>query len=125
MRKSPARFFLACSIMLVLGHSFIPHNHQDEIPLTFRITEKKELSLSDIVKITLSFNLGENHLEEYNTCKVLENDLTFQSLDFTLVSKTEFTSFQIHISNIYCEECTFTSASSAGSVLLRAPPVLS
>jgi hypothetical protein len=125
MRKSLAHFFLACSIMLVLGHSFMPHNHQDEIPLTFQITEKKALSLADIIKITLSFNLGANHLEEYKTCQVLDNELAFQGLDLTLTTKTELFSFPIVKNCIACEECTFTSASSAGNIQLRAPPVLS
>ena len=125
MRKSLAHFFLACSIMLVLGHSLMPHNHQDDIPLTFRITEKKALSLADIVKLTFSFNLGANHLEEYKTCQVLVNELTFQSLDFTLPTKTELFLFPIDKSCIGCEECTFTSALSAGNIQLRAPPVLS
>jgi hypothetical protein len=125
MRKSPAHFFLACSIMLVLGHSFMPHSHQNETPRTFQISEKKDLSLADLVRLTFSFNLGENHLEEYNTCKVLENDQNFQSLDFILPPITSFHSFNFRISDIACEDCTFTSASSAGSILLRGPPVLS
>jgi hypothetical protein len=125
MRKSLAHFFLACSIMLVLGHSFMPHNHQDDIPLTFRITEKKNLTLADIVKFTLSFNLGANHLEEYNTCKILDDELTFQNFDFIFTVETVFSSASIYIADHAFEGCTFTSASSAGSTLLRAPPVLS
>ena len=56
--------------MFVLGHSILPHSHVEDKCLSYSISEKK--SFTDIIKLTLSHDLGANHLEEYNDCKQVE-----------------------------------------------------
>ena len=71
MRKSFAYFFLSCSLILVLGHSILPHNHVEKEHNVCKISASEHLSLGDIIKLALAHNLGANHLEEYNPCKPL------------------------------------------------------
>ena len=56
--------------MFVLGHSILPHSHMEDECLSYSISEEK--SFTDIIKLTLSHDLGANHLEEYNDCKQVE-----------------------------------------------------
>jgi hypothetical protein len=80
MRKSLAYFFLTCSLVLVIGHSMLPHNHDRFQTENYQITERTDLSLADIIKISLSHNLGLNHLEEYRSYDVLDfNEIAPQS----------------------------------------------
>ena len=72
MRKSFAYFFLACSLILVLGHSILPHNHVEQVHPVCEITEAKDLSIADIIKLALAHNIGTNHLEEFNNCNKLK-----------------------------------------------------
>ena len=72
MRKSLAYFFLTCSLVLVIGHSMLPHNHDVSQATDAHFVESNALSLADIIKITLSHNLGANHLEEYRSYDALD-----------------------------------------------------
>ena len=71
MRKNLAFFFLTCSLILVLGHSILPHSHVGENHYICRICDVKDSSLGDIIKLTLSHDLGAYHLEEYKNCNLL------------------------------------------------------
>lgn len=71
MRKGLAYFFLTCSLVLVIGHSMFPHNHDRFYTENYQLTESTNLSLADIIKISLSHNLGLNHLEEYRSYDAL------------------------------------------------------
>ena len=72
MRKSFAYFFLTCSLILVLGHSILPHNHVEEEHSACEISASKDLSLGEIIKLALAHNLGAKHLEEFKNCEKLE-----------------------------------------------------
>lgn len=126
MRKSLALFFLVCSLLLVLGHSFIPHSHDEEIPRPFRISEKKGLSLADLAKIAISIDLGANHLEEYNICNAQNDDQIWEISDLTHSTEAEFNLILIKITNNFFGGYDFLlSALHTGGTQLRAPPVLS
>ena len=71
MKKSFAYFFLSCSLILVLGHSFLPHSHIERQKDMCEISVSRDLTIAEIIKISLAHNLGSNHLEEYNPCKPL------------------------------------------------------
>ena len=78
--------FLSCSLIFVLGHSILPHSHLENEYHSFSINKKESHTLSDIIKLMLSHDLGANHLEEYNDCKPLE----LISVDFQgLLHKTQ------------------------------------
>ena len=127
MRKSFAYFFLTCSLILVLGHSILPHSHEEQVPPDCEITEAKDLSIADIIKLALAHNIGTNHLEEFKNCNkpgfpasnsfdfslssILSNDLI---LNLTLSQKIASPANQIIIPAI-------TSLNAP----LRAPPALS
>jgi hypothetical protein len=82
--------FLSCSLIFVLGHSILPHSHLDNEYHLFSFNKKQSHTLTDIIKLTLSHDLGANHLEEYNDCKPLE----LISTDFQgLLHKTESNEF--------------------------------
>ena len=126
MRKSLALFFLACSLLLVLGHSLIPHSHDEEIRWSFQISEKKGLSLADLAKIALSFDLGANHLEEYKTCNA-QNDAQARALpDFTHSAEAVFIPINYIITRYFCGvKVILLTALHTGTPQFRAPPVLS
>lgn len=71
MRKSFTYFLLICSLILVLGHSFLPHSHIEGKKDMCEISASRDLTIAEIIKISLAHNLGSNHLEEYNPCKPL------------------------------------------------------
>jgi hypothetical protein len=72
MRKDLAYFFLTCSLILVIGHSMLPHNHDRFQTENYQITERSKLSLSH--------NLGLNHLEEYRSHDALDfSEIALQS----------------------------------------------
>jgi hypothetical protein len=80
MRKDLAYFFLTCSLILVIGHSMLPHNHDRFQTENYQITERSKLSLADIIKLSLSHNLGLNHLEEYRSNDALDfSEIALQS----------------------------------------------
>jgi hypothetical protein len=65
VRKTAIIFFLTTAVLLVLGHSVFPHNHISGGCCSQCISIKKKLSLTDIIRNSLSQDLGANHLEEY------------------------------------------------------------
>jgi len=71
LRKRLAFFFLTSSLILILGHSMLPHNHVGE-DNRCKISDVKKTTLAEIIRFTLSHDLGANHLEEYNDCKQVE-----------------------------------------------------
>jgi len=72
MRRNISFFVLACSLILVVGHSILPHNHLDELSKPYAINENNNLSLVEIIKLTLSHDLGSNHLEEFDKGNITE-----------------------------------------------------
>lgn len=68
MKQGLAYFFMSFSLLLVLGHSIIPHSHQEEQYSANWICDFSDPSIADILKYTLSRDLGINHLEDYNPC---------------------------------------------------------
>jgi hypothetical protein len=65
VRKTAIIFFLTTALLLVLGHSVFPHNHISGACCSHCISIKKKLSLTEIIRNSLSQDLGANHLEEY------------------------------------------------------------
>jgi len=59
--------FIAFSVLLLLGHSVLPHMHQASDCGRQEVTETRDLSLADIVRATLSANLGLDHLKVYKS----------------------------------------------------------
>jgi hypothetical protein len=124
MRKSFAYFFLNCSLILVLGHSILPHNHVENEHNACEISTSKDLSLSDIIKLALAHNLGAKHLEEFKNCKKLE--LTHgKSFKIFIINKPEakhtsiFTMTKQHWD---LNEHEFFSEFTYSNALLRGPP---
>jgi hypothetical protein len=72
VRKTAIIFFLASALLFIVGHSVFPHSHNKEASCAHCITEKKNLSLTDVIRNTLSQDLGANHLEEYNHSSALK-----------------------------------------------------
>jgi len=58
-------FFLTCSLVLVFGHSILPHNHSERDYAVCEISDKEEFSFADLFTLALSNDLGAHHLEEY------------------------------------------------------------
>ena len=72
MSKGLKYFFISCSLLLVLGHSVVPHNHEEPTDQLCEIKATQALSLVDILKLALSNNLGANHFEEFKDVKKVE-----------------------------------------------------
>ena len=127
MRKSFANFFLACSLILVLGHSILPHNHVEQVHPVCEITEAKDLSIVDIIKLALAHNIGTNHLEEFNNCNKLkfsqgnsfDNILISILLNDSLLILPLAQKMESPVNQIVFPQYTSVFAS------LRAPPALS
>ncbi|MCG8308781.1 MAG: hypothetical protein MI975_15410 [Cytophagales bacterium] len=83
MGKGFAYFLLTCALVLVLGHSILPHNHMEGEYAECEIRATKDLSIADILKLALAHNLGANHLEEFKNCKKLEFTKTQDFMQFT------------------------------------------
>jgi len=66
VRKTALIFFLTSAIVLIIGHSVFPHNHERGVCYEHCISVKKNISLSDVILNTLSRDLGKNHLKDYN-----------------------------------------------------------
>ena len=49
----------------------LPHNHVGEDNCC-KISDVKKTTLAEIIRFTLSHDLGANHLEEYDDCKQVE-----------------------------------------------------
>lgn len=71
MKRILAYFFLICSFILILGHSILPHHHLEEEHRVCRVSEVKNISIAEIIILTLSHDLCANHLEEYKNCNLL------------------------------------------------------
>ena len=72
MRKKFAYFLLSCSLLFILGHSIMPHDHIAQEHTKYEFKKESYLSLAEILKLALTHNLGINHLEEFKNCKNLE-----------------------------------------------------
>ena len=72
MRKKFAYFLLSCSLVFILGHSVMPHDHFAHECTKYELKKDRYLSLAEILKLALTHNLGINHLEEFKNCKNLE-----------------------------------------------------
>lgn len=69
--------FLTIAMLLAFGHSVLPHAHHKESRTTFQKWEVTGPSLIDIIKTGLAYNVGLNHLEDYEN----GNKLTFTSAE--------------------------------------------
>lgn len=127
MRKSFAYFFLTCSLILVLGHSILPHSHVERQMGMCEISESKDLSITEIIKLSLAHNLGSNHLEEFNKLK---------KSTFTLkVSQKEFignksisivaSNYTIAVEYVLLPEANYQDDYLFTDTQLRAPPSIS
>ena len=124
MKRFLAYFFLTCSLVLVFGHSILPHSHLEKDYNVYEISEARTLSLSEIIKLALTSDLGINHLEEFRDSDVQaysydisENDVIISTDDELKFGVYHFLTKPHLVSD---EEllppCCFTSK------LLRAPP---
>jgi len=59
-------YFLVSALLIVIGHSVFPHSHIKASCCSHCISLQRSLTLSDIIKNTLSQDIGLNHLEEFN-----------------------------------------------------------
>ncbi len=107
-----------------MAHSILPHNHLEEDHISCRIVEPENFSLLDLIKITLSHDIGDNHLKEYQTCNDLEN--TSISKQY---SSPSYASKGFHISHILSANKLFSKTTNDASIQyynycsgLRAPP---
>lgn len=124
MNKGFKYFFLSCALLLIIGHSILPHNHVDESFVSYEIKASNTISIVEILKLALSNNLGANHFEEFKDGKKLEFEKSQLSLGFAisietteqqLQTKRQETTFHV---NTHSFECTFYDNP------LRAPPAL-
>ena len=118
-----AFFFLTSSLILILGHSMLPHNHVGE-GHRCNISDVKKPTLAEIIRFTLSHDLGANHLEEYKNCN--SNVISFSDLHGVLpvIRPMEFSLITINLTKTILsvtnsELNTQYFYSSSG---LRAPP---
>lgn len=66
MKKSLAYFFLTLALVLLFGHTLLPHNHAESVVAKCEIRNNSEISIFEVLKFSLTHNLGANHLEDYN-----------------------------------------------------------
>jgi hypothetical protein len=66
MKKGLAHFFLTLALVLLFGHTLLPHNHAEPVVAKCEIRNKSEISIFEVLKFSLTHNLGANHLEDYN-----------------------------------------------------------
>ncbi len=66
MIKRVKIYFLVSALLIVIGHSVFPHSHAKGSCCSHCISFQKSLTISDIIKNTLSQDIGLNHLEEFN-----------------------------------------------------------
>lgn len=126
MRKSIVYLFLTCSLVLVLGHSLLPHNHIETKHIDCEIKDTKNLSLTEILKLALAHKLGANHLEEFKNCEKLE--FTFGQKFNDFISCKEIVIYRKgNPSEGEDENFTYTISNLLDFILkntpLRAPPV--
>ncbi len=69
VRKTGIIFFMATALILILSHSILPHIHRQSDCRAHRFSIRKTLTLSDIIRNTLSRDLGAHHLEEFYKAK--------------------------------------------------------
>ena len=124
MKKSVAHFFLTCSIVLVLGHSILPHNHVDIEQNVYEYGVSKHLSLSEIFKIALTNNLGTNHLEEFHK---FEKSFLIHKVSLTelnvYIAQTDITNnFSIMGKTVLFPEGNCNDGCLVTNSQLRAPP---
>ena len=75
--------------LMLLAHSFMPHEHHEENALDEHIVEQESAeSLLDFLKLAFHFNQGENHLEE------LEVPQNFQAIALPYSFLVEAISFE-------------------------------
>ena len=128
MRKRSKYFFIACALLLLLGHSVLPHSHSDSTNTSPEINNQIELSLVEILKHSLANDLGADHFEEFQDGK----GLNFQEI-FNLDEVSPITvDFEEEYSNrILLEICIqpdrsrVLASDCTTKALLRAPPAIS
>ena len=127
MRRHFAYFFLTCSLILVLGHSIMPHNHVEQEHAACEIKNAKNLSIAELLKLALAHNLGANHLEEYKNCKKLEVTRPNVNEDFTVVHELDYLLHLVSDTKNFAKIGVeiFDYSLHLKSVPLRAPPVRS
>ncbi|NJN25403.1 MAG: hypothetical protein HC819_05225 [Cyclobacteriaceae bacterium] len=77
MLKKVAISFLVFSTAIVLGHSILPHNHQIDVYDHCSISNKEKLTLAQIIALTLTHNLGAQHLENFKSPVCQQNDASY------------------------------------------------
>jgi hypothetical protein len=65
MKESLATFFIFGALVVLFGHTAIPHCHENSVDQIQIITKVETQSLSDIILAALSIDLGNDHLEHY------------------------------------------------------------
>lgn len=127
MKQDFTYIFLTCSLLLILGHSILPHDHVQKKHAACEISTEKALSLSDIIKLALAHDIGANHLEEFNSCQPLE--CTLKSVeDNTCMLKIDFIDMAILslATEVYLlKEPSYFTEHFFRHQSLRAPPSLS
>ena len=127
MRKSFAYFFLSCALILVLGHSILPHSHLEQADSACEVTEAKDLSIADIIELALAQNIGINHLEEFNNCKKYEipSETFFEYIMVSILPNDTLLIFPLAQQIISSVNQVVISWSPVAYTSLRAPPALS
>jgi hypothetical protein len=124
MRTSFTYFLIICSLILVLGHSFLPHSHIERQKGMCEVSESRYLTIAEIIKISLAHNLGSNHLEEFNKCEKSTYIHRVSSKEYIgHESKSIKTSnYLIAMENIILPEVKDTDDYYFTDTYLRAPP---
>ena len=98
---------LACSILL--AHSVIPHQHVESSVLSFSSHQTAEIQLFDLIRIVISEDLGNNHLQDFQPNSgfgsTLFHAITVDplELDHLVVHTTRLTRYK----GVYYPESTF------------------
>jgi len=124
VKRIIATFFLSCALLLLFGHSVLPHNHQEQDHVACEISEVKALSWPEIIKIALAHDLGANHLEEYKNCPPSEFvSKNFYQVQIYLKQEIEEDySLTCTTAEIISSSSDFCSQNNLKTPSLRAPP---
>lgn len=127
MKRFLAYFFLSCSLVLVFGHSILPHSHVEKDYSICEISEAKSLSLSEIIKLALSNDLGINHLEEFKDSEVhaYKYDVLEINVIIFTVDEVKFVGFHFLNKPHLISDVELLSPHCFTSKQLRAPPYFS
>ncbi len=118
MKKNLAIFFLTYSFAIVLVHSILPHDHLKDQSLTLEIATVKSPSLVDLIKRSLTHDLGSKHLEEYKHSGISYNIDHVYTEICEVIDDANLEDY-VNYDNVITQPASFQYLPNTG---LRAPP---